>query len=1088
MIRPPRIDGRDSRDLVAQLRTLLRRYTPEWPDSAEEKQLVEAMIHVFARFGEIVIDRLNRVPEKNFLAFLQLLGVSNLRPRAATAPLTFYLAGEGADFALVPAQTQVAAQPLKGEKDPVLFEMDRDLVVVATRFTSLFVKDGAHDLYSDLSHILPQAPPVQAAVMSDPGPGLPMFTGDTPIPHRFYIGLSVASQSSRIDRLVLKFGLTERDPGAGKLAVEWALCIPPMPKAPLVRSENGVPEGIPSYAVLASAARLRPTGDTTESFNKSGEVVFENVPPSPVRTPGGEEQYWLECSLLTRIAVDTSDNKAMKVEGEIFPADLLQIKSVSAAVEVDRDGLNVDQAFFNTTKLDLSKDFYPFGERPKFGDTLYLGSKELFSSQDAAVVLNVEMTNPAGAGSESPVPPVAPEKVKLMWEFWDGSEWRYLGTSGESAKIRIYDHEGVAALPDSFTDKTSAFSEYGAVSFQFPAPPAPTKVNGQMNSWVRVRIVSGNYGQEVHRQKELIGSATVAANFAPPVIRSIKAGYKFHRELQPPSLLAYNDFAYRIFDLAIDLGNTNAGPIQPFEPVAAEDAKPALYFGFEPPLSKARAAATTEALKPASFPSRSMCIYLDVEQSTDCVSTQDAASFLQRVSWEYWNGTTWVKWTVRDETSGFRHPGLMRFLAPSDFTASSRFGCTCNWLRAIPTSTEYGPKIRIALLNTAMATGGTTIRNELPGVSNGMPLQSFRLLHTPVLAGQQLAILEPRMPGRVEQEAIRRMEGDDAIEPVSQVAGHEAVWVRWHEVADYYASGPRDRHYVLDPISGAVSFGDGDKGQIPPRGGSVRANYRFGGGAAGNRPAWNITQLKTAVPYIGKVCNWIPAGAGGDAEDNQALLERGSRAARHGGRAVTLQDYEDLARLATPQVARAKCVPLFDLAAEPAGKHRRPGVVSVIAVPRSDDPRPMPGSELLECVLDYLRSSSVPTAQISVVAPDYVHIDVTTEIVVEDPDSASQVELAVKLALTAFLHPLTGGPGGAGWDFGRMPRKSDFFVVIEGVPGVSYVRDVSFFAVAEREDVEQTDRFLVSPGEIAVVPSLDPEETIAGALAGKGGA
>src|SRR5277367_7000600 len=100
MIRPPRIDGRDSRDLVAQLRTLLRRYTPEWPDSAEEKQLVEAMVHVFARFGEIVIDRLNRVPEKNFLAFLQLLGVSNLPPRAAQVPLTFYLAGEGADFAV----------------------------------------------------------------------------------------------------------------------------------------------------------------------------------------------------------------------------------------------------------------------------------------------------------------------------------------------------------------------------------------------------------------------------------------------------------------------------------------------------------------------------------------------------------------------------------------------------------------------------------------------------------------------------------------------------------------------------------------------------------------------------------------------------------------------------------------------------------------------------------------------------------------------------------------------------------------------------------------------------------------------------
>jgi predicted phage baseplate assembly protein len=200
-----------------------------------------------------------------------------------------------------------------------------------------------------------------------------------------------------------------------------------------------------------------------------------------------------------------------------------------------------------------------------------------------------------------------------------------------------------------------------------------------------------------------------------------------------------------------------------------------------------------------------------------------------------------------------------------------------------------------------------------------------------------------------------------------------------------------------------------------------------------------------------------------------------------------LQDYEDLARLASPEVAMAKCVPLFDLAAEPAGKHRRPGVVSVIVVPHSNDPRPMPGSELLGCVLDYLRSSSPPTAQISVVAPEYVQIDVTTEIVVGDPDSVSQIELAVKLALTGFLHPLTGGPAGAGWDFGRMPHKSDFFVVIEGVPGVSYVRDVRLFAVEEREGVEHTNRFLVSPGEIAVVPALDPQDSTMSTVADRGG-
>jgi predicted phage baseplate assembly protein len=274
---------------------------------------------------------------------------------------------------------------------------------------------------------------------------------------------------------------------------------------------------------------------------------------------------------------------------------------------------------------------------------------------------------------------------------------------------------------------------------------------------------------------------------------------------------------------------------------------------------------------------------------------------------------------------------------------------------------------------------------------------------------------------------------------------------------------------VLDPLTGKVTFGDGATGMIPPRGGKIRAsNYMSGGGSVSNRPAWNITQLKTAVPSISAVCNWIPAAAGGDAEDDETMLERGSRGVRHGGRAVTVQDFEDLSRLASPQVARARCVPLYDLAAEPSGKHSLPGVVSVIVVPKSDDPQPIPGSELLACVLAYLRLRSSPTTRISVVPPDFVRIDVSAEIVLKEPDRVAEIELAVKDALAGFLHPLHGGANASGWGFGRMPHKSDLFQHIESIRGVEYVRDIRIFAVAQREDVELSNHFLVSAGEFEV--------------------
>src|SRR5437763_17095796 len=46
---------------------------------------------IFARLLELALERLNRVPEKNLLAFLDSLGVSLLPPSPARVPLTFGL-------------------------------------------------------------------------------------------------------------------------------------------------------------------------------------------------------------------------------------------------------------------------------------------------------------------------------------------------------------------------------------------------------------------------------------------------------------------------------------------------------------------------------------------------------------------------------------------------------------------------------------------------------------------------------------------------------------------------------------------------------------------------------------------------------------------------------------------------------------------------------------------------------------------------------------------------------------------------------------------------------------------------------------
>src|SRR5262249_54110049 len=151
----------------------------------------EALVHVFARFGEIVVDRLNRAPEKNFLAFLDLIGVSPLPPQAARVPLTFDLVADSKEPAVVRAGAQVAAKLGKGEVEPVIFETERELVVVSAKLESLFIKNGGRDEYVRLSSVLSQTPSLE--VSQAPGSILPdrslSIRKITHIPHFLYVAL-----------------------------------------------------------------------------------------------------------------------------------------------------------------------------------------------------------------------------------------------------------------------------------------------------------------------------------------------------------------------------------------------------------------------------------------------------------------------------------------------------------------------------------------------------------------------------------------------------------------------------------------------------------------------------------------------------------------------------------------------------------------------------------------------------------------------------------------------------------------------------------------------------------------------------------
>ncbi len=142
-------------------------------------------------------------------------------------------------------------------------------------------------------------------------------------------------------------------------------------------------------------------------------------------------------------------------------------------------------------------------------------------------------------------------------------------------------------------------------------------------------------------------------------------------------------------------------------------------------------------------------------------------------------------------------------------------------------------------------------------------------------------------------------------------------------------------------------------------------------------------------------------------------------------------------------MARARCLSNVnrDLRFEP-------GWVTLIVVPDGAEAKLSPSSELISEVEDYIGlrdfiglARQTP-ARVNVIGPGYIQVAVVAEIVPQDINRSEQVKKQALTEITAFLHPLTGGPDKTGWEFGRDVYASEVYQLIEGVSGVNHVESL----------------------------------------------
>src|SRR5262245_9662384 len=145
MIPSPKLDDRTFKDIVDEAVSLIPRYAPEWTNHNAADPGV-TLIELAAWMTDLLIYRLNQVPEKNYVAFLNLLGIKLRAPRAARALLQFKLVDGVTKPQRVPKGTQVST-PQAGDDATVTFETARDLVITSVALDRCF--SYFDDTYSD---------------------------------------------------------------------------------------------------------------------------------------------------------------------------------------------------------------------------------------------------------------------------------------------------------------------------------------------------------------------------------------------------------------------------------------------------------------------------------------------------------------------------------------------------------------------------------------------------------------------------------------------------------------------------------------------------------------------------------------------------------------------------------------------------------------------------------------------------------------------------------------------------------------------------------------------------------------------------
>jgi predicted phage baseplate assembly protein len=257
-LQTPNLDDRKFQDIVSEARSKIPLYCPKWTDYNLSDPGI-TIIELFAWMVDMLLYRLNRVPEKNYIKFMDLIGVRLEPPKPASVNVTFRLSAPQPEPVTIPRGAEVATVRTETQ-DAISFTTDRDFTILLPSLAyALTTTDN--DTYAD---IMPS--------LKNPDLRIPVFQEVPQENDTLYLGysedLTAHTLLLTIQSSIEGIGVDPQDP-------PWAW-----------EFWNGEHE---------RWSPMRLESDTTGGLNTNGQVVLHLPVTSHMREVNGQYACWIRC-------------------------------------------------------------------------------------------------------------------------------------------------------------------------------------------------------------------------------------------------------------------------------------------------------------------------------------------------------------------------------------------------------------------------------------------------------------------------------------------------------------------------------------------------------------------------------------------------------------------------------------------------------------------------------------------------------------------------------------------------------------------------------------------------------------------------